>query len=81
MKFQIWLLAYKSQYGMPSSDYYTQFIMVKLGDDMDFFEWVVNCDLRASASYFLAVIEINPYLILNALLLGSGGLTGNYRVT
>jgi hypothetical protein len=54
------LTAYETQYGMPSSVYHAQFKAGKLGDDMDYFEWAVYCDMRDSAQRHLALLSSAP---------------------
>lgn len=38
--------AYESKYGLKSDEFYQQFRAGKMGDDMDFVEWSVFCDMR-----------------------------------
>lgn len=52
--------AYESQYGMSSSDFYAQFKSGKLGDDMDYFEWAVYCDMRDNALHHLVLLGEAP---------------------
>ena len=59
-EFQTRLSAYESPYGMLSADFYARFRSGQLGDDADYFEWAVYCDLRDSALRYLTLIGKTP---------------------
>jgi hypothetical protein len=51
------LHAYEQQYQMNSEDFYRRFHAGELGDDMDWVEWGVFCEMRANVQQRLTLLE------------------------